>query len=159
MIRHPQNKAEWAGVVRLLQAYRNEFNDDTCFTSFEQELTDIEQIYAKGTHVKLVCVAVPEDILAGCVALKVFSPGVVEMKRLYVTPSHRGHHVGLMLAEAIIAVAIERGYQKMVLDTMIEMKAAQQLYRHLGFEVIPPYNHQDPEKVICFEKMLLPNRL
>ena len=42
----------------------------------------------------------------------------------------------------------------MILDTMMEMKAAQQLYHHLGFDVIPPYNHQDTSKIVCFEKKL-----
>jgi hypothetical protein len=44
----------------------------------------------------------------------------------------------------------------MVLDTMYEMLAAQQLYYSLGFRVIPPYNQQDESKVVCFEKFFNP---
>jgi hypothetical protein len=43
----------------------------------------------------------------------------------------------------------------MILDTMLEMRSAQALYRKLGFYVVAPYNHQDPAKVICFEKNLI----
>lgn len=42
----------------------------------------------------------------------------------------------------------------MILDTMMEMKAAQKLYASMGFQVIPPYNNQDTGKVVCFEKKL-----
>ncbi len=45
-------------------------------------------------------------------------------------------------------------YDRMILDTMVEMKAAQKLYEDLGFHVIEPYDQQDPSKVICFEKKL-----
>lgn len=42
----------------------------------------------------------------------------------------------------------------MILDTMLEMKAAQGLYQHLGFREIPPYQQQDSNKIVCFEKKL-----
>ena len=79
---------------------------------------------------------------------------VAEMKRLYVKPAHRGRHLGRILAERIIAVAKESGFDKIILDTMVEMKAAQQLYDQLGFTMMPPYDHQDPERIVCYEKQL-----
>ena len=135
-------------------AYESEFDDKTCFTSFEAELADIEKYYANDDKQKLIAVSNIDGTIVGCVAFRKLAPGVSEMKRLYVVPGYRGEKLGRMLAEAIIEKATSLGYQTMVLDTMMEMKAAQGLYRALGFENIPPYNFQQPLKVICFGKTL-----
>ena len=157
IIRKPQNKGEWDIVKGLLIDYKNEFDDDTCFTSFEAELMDIENLYAQEGNLKLVTVSEQNGEIVGCVAFRTHSPGVAEMKRLYVVPKCRGLQLGRRMAEAIIVEATTRGYKSMILDTMMEMKAAQQLYHDLGFVIIPPYNHQDTSKVICFEKNLKAN--
>ena len=72
------------------------------------------------------------------------------MKRLYVVPSHRRHKLGKLLAERIISKARQQGCNDMVLDTMMEMKAARKLYEQLGFIVIPPYSDQESRNVICY---------
>jgi putative acetyltransferase len=154
IIRTPQTDSEWNTVKELLQDYRSEFDDQTCFTSFEHEMENIVQYYADEDKLKLIAVDEISNTIIGCVALRTFSPGVAEMKRLYVVPSFRGHKIGNKLADAIIEKAIEKGYHAMVLDTMYEMLAAQQLYYSLGFHVIPPYSQQDESKVVCFEKIL-----
>jgi putative acetyltransferase len=154
VIRSPESAKEWKEVKRLLLDYKAEFNDDTCFTSFEAEIADIENLYARDDHFKLIAVSVPDGTIVGCVAFRALAPDIAEMKRMYVVPGYRGQQLGRKLAEAIISKAVERGYQKMVLDTMMEMKAAQQLYHDLGFVIIPPYDDQDTSKVICFEKEL-----
>jgi len=154
IIRSPETSEEWATVKRMLLDYRGEFDDQTCFTSFEEEMDNIEQYYADHDKIKLIVVDDSTDTIAGCVAMRSFSPEVAEMKRLYVVPSYRGEKLGRKLAEAIIEKAVEQGYHSMILDTMYEMQAAQQLYYSLGFHTIPPYHHQDESKVICFEKIL-----
>jgi putative acetyltransferase len=154
IIRSPESSLEWATVKRLLQDYRGEFDDESCFTSFEEETDNIEQYYADHDKIKLIVVDESNQTIAGCVALRSYTPEVAEMKRLYVVPGYRGYKLGRKLAEAILDRAVEQGYHSMVLDTMYEMQAAQQLYYSLGFHVIPPYNQQDESKVVCFEKIL-----
>lgn len=154
-IRLPQSPEEWAMVKKLLIDYRGEFDDQTCFTSFEQEMDNIERYYSEEDKVKLIALDEEKGNIVGCVAMRSFAPGVCEMKRLYVVPSYRGFKLGRKLAEAIIEKAAEQGYHSMLLDTMNEMQAAQQLYYNLGFHTISPYNNQDESKVICFEKQLI----
>lgn len=109
----------------------------------------IQSLYSKPGKVKLIALTEDGEI-AGCVAYQEFAPGIAEMKRLYVTPQHRRHHLGRMLTEAIIRLAREKGYQQIYLDTMPVMKAAQSLYQQLGFQIIPPYNHQELNGMICY---------
>lgn len=153
-IRPPQSRQEWDEVIRLLVAYRDEFNNDACFSSFEAEMAHIESLYAQEGLLKLIAVSETDGEIVACIAYRTFEPGVAEMKRLYVKPAHRGRHLGRILAETIIAIARQRGFDKIILDTMVEMKTAQQLYHQLGFTIMPPYDHQNPERIVCYEKKL-----
>lgn len=117
-------------------------------------MAHIESLYAQEGLLKLIAVSATDGEIVACIAYRTFEPGVAEMKRLYVKPAHRGRQLGRILAETIIAKATERGFNKIILDTMVEMKAAQQLYHQLGFHMIPPYYDQDPERIVCYEKQL-----
>lgn len=154
IIRPPQSRKEWETVRNLLIDYREEFDDKTCFTSFDEELENLQGHYADPRKYKLIAVELPGNKIVGCVGLRTIEPGVGEMKRLYVIPSHRGLHLGSMLAEDIISIAIKMKHHTMLLDTMNEMQDAQRLYKRLGFELIDPYDDQDTSKLVCYGKKL-----
>lgn len=153
-IRPPATSSEWKVVRQLLIDYRNEFDDETCFTSFEEEFNNLEAVYTEAGKWKLIVVEETSQKIVGCVGVRTLSPGVAEMKRLYVIPSHRGLHLGKRLAEEIIELVKKNHYDRMLLDTMLEMKDAQRLYERLGFRIVGAYDHQDLSKLICFEKEL-----
>jgi ribosomal protein S18 acetylase RimI-like enzyme len=64
---------------------------------------------------------------------------IFEMKRLFVLPRLHGKGVGRALVHELLNQARSAGYTKMQLETNIKQKAAQGLYRNIGFEEIPPY--------------------
>ena len=102
----------------------------------------------------MIAVDEAEGVIMGCIAMQEFAPGITEMKRLYVVPEYRGEKIGKQLVEALIRVAAENGYEKIWLDTMMEMTTAQKLYERLGFNIIGPYHDQDTSRMICYEKQL-----
>jgi putative acetyltransferase len=153
----------FAALAALFREYQAHINVDLCFQGFDAELADLPKLYAPPHGAAFIAYALqpPADsmslpvvqssselarqaqspgVAVGCVALKLVEPGVCEMKRLYVQPAFQAAGMGRMLATAVIARARELGYARMRLDTLATMRAAQALYRTLGFVDIAPYN-------------------
>jgi putative acetyltransferase len=117
-------------VRELLREYADSLEVDLAFQDFESELADPLGFY------EVVLLAE-----GGCVALRRIDERTCEMKRLYVRPAARGSGLGRLLAEAVIAAARARGYERMLLDTLPTMAAAKRLYESLGFRETTPYRH------------------
>lgn len=133
-----------AEVVRgLLREYADAIGVDLSFQDFDSEVADPLGFY------ELVLLAGD-----GCVALRRIDERTCEMKRLYVRPRARGGGLGRRLAEAVIDEARGRGYERMLLDTLPTMGAAQALYRSLGFRETEPYRH-NPVAGAAFMELLL----
>lgn len=127
----------------LLREYADAVGVDLSFQDFDSEVADPLGFY------ELVLLA--ED---GCVAIRRIDERTCEMKRLYVRPEARGSGLGRRLAEAVIAEARGRGYERMLLDTLPTMGAAQALYRLLGFRETEPYRH-NPVPGAAFMELFL----
>jgi ribosomal protein S18 acetylase RimI-like enzyme len=65
------------------------------------------------------------------------SPDEVHVRMLAVAPEARGRGIGRALMEGAIATARRLGRSRVTLHTGDQMAAAQNLYRHLGFERLP----------------------
>jgi putative acetyltransferase len=127
-----------AEIHTLLLEYSQQLGVDLCFQNFQQELEGLPGAYASPTGRLLL--AMVDDEVAGCIALRKLDDDTCEMKRLYVRPGFRGHGLGRKLAERILKEAREIGYSRMRLDTLPGiMDEAIKLYRSLGFVEIPPY--------------------
>ncbi len=77
---------------------------------------------------------------AGCGALRTFSPGIGEIKRMWVSPEARGLGVGRKLLESLERTARERKLRAVRLDTHSSLAAALRLYQTSGYREIPRYN-------------------
>ena len=135
----PDSPELWAVARRLVEEYAASLDIDLGFQDFQDEITSLRRAYGPPDGAFLL--AEQDGMCIGCVALRKFSQGTCEMKRLYVSPNGRGQGVGRTLAECITSEARRLGYARMLLDTLPSMREAHRLYAALGFKPIPAYRY------------------
>lgn len=125
---------------QIFREYETWIDLDLCFQGFEAELANLPGKYSAPDG--RLFLAMSDEKIAGCVALRKLEDGICEMKRLFVRDEFRGQKIGISLIEKIIATAQEIGYQKLRLDTYPpKMQKAVGLYESYGFREIAPYYH------------------
>jgi GNAT superfamily N-acetyltransferase len=70
-------------------------------------------------------------------------PGIVELAKMAVTPSHRGRGLGARLGRAVIDYARAQGATRVYLETNSALANAIRLYERLGFRHAPFLAHSD----------------
>lgn len=80
-----------------------------------------------------------EQHLVAMGGLRRHNPGVVEIKRVYVRPTHRKAKLGATIVQRLLADARTFGYTRVKLDTAPFMHAAHRLYESAGFRDCAPY--------------------
>ena len=93
------------------------------------------------------------DEIIGTVAVKRLSDDVCELKGMYIYKKYHGQGFGRRLAETAVNFARERGFGKMVLDTVSTYENALRLYEKLGF--VPTERYNDNQKADVFMSMEL----
>ena len=124
-------------VRALSHEYASSLTIDLSFQGFARELAGLHGEYA-APHGTLLLGRVG-GAAAGCVAVRPWKDRTCEMKRLYVRDSFKGQGLGRVLAEHAIEWAHRAGYERMLLDTLPSMAAAQRPYEDLGFREVAPY--------------------
>ena len=100
-----------------------------------------------------VVVVYDADEPVGCGAFKPYSDSIVEIKRMYVRPAHRGKQVGVLILNELERWAGELGYDECILETGHKQEAAVRLYQNSGYQVIPNYDqYVGVDNSICMKK-------
>lgn len=147
-----QGEEDLREVRKLCEEYADSLEIDLDFQGFKGELAGLPGAYAAPEGCLLL--ALWKRQVAGCVALRKFSPGICEMKRLYTKPQLRGLGIGRALCAEVIHRARQLGYQRMRLDTLPSMEKARSLYGSLGFREIGPYRFNPVEGASFMELAL-----
>jgi GNAT superfamily N-acetyltransferase len=155
-----ENSEQIAIARELMVEYSTKLGVDLCFQGFEEEMRVLPGKYAPPSGRLLL--ALWDGKPAGVIALRPMgkkTEGLCEMKRLFVRPEFRGHGIGRLLAECVIAEAAEIGYKRMRLDTMPgKMDSAIAMYRELGFTETEPY-YKTPVSQTLFMELALDSRV
>src|SRR4051812_44909873 len=87
----------------------------------------------------LFLVAEVDGVPAGCGAWRVYPPGGVEIKRVYVAPAFRRRSLAQVLMSALERSAARAGHGSVVLNTGDRQPEALALYGALGYVPVPGY--------------------
>ena len=126
-------------IRALFKEYNDSLGFDLSFQNFDKEFAELPGKYTPPEGRLLL--AIYDEKIAGCVALRKFENDICEMKRLYVRKEFRRKGIGKALSLAIINAAREIGYSYMKLDTVPWMREAITPYHSLGFSDISAYRY------------------
>ena len=140
--------AAWACLERYFEELAARFPEgfDWC-SDGGVELDD----YLPPAGVFLVAQILGEP--AGCGALRTFSPGVGEIKRMWVDSAARGLGVGARILAELERHAAGFGVRTLRLETNRSLQEAQALYRRSGYAEVKAFN-DEPYAHHWFEKAL-----
>lgn len=114
--------------------------------NYDEEVENLEMKYGMpwGRLYLLLC----DGRIAGSIGLKKFDEESCEIKRLYIRPEFRGHHLSDILLKKFIDDAREIGYKYILLDTFPFLESAIHIYKKLGFYEIESYNNSPMDNLI-----------
>ena len=143
---------EYAAAEKLFREYAAWLNIDLCFQSFEEELRQLDEMYALPNGG--IFLMKEEELFTGCIAVRRKDAETAELKRMYIQPAYRRAGAGNMLLQKALSLAKELGYKKIRLDTLATMVPAISLYKKVGFYEIEPYYFNPEKNAVFFEKLL-----
>jgi GNAT superfamily N-acetyltransferase len=94
-----------------------------------------------------------DDTPIGCGAVWEMEPGIAEIRRMWIVPSHHGRGLGRRMLEALEEAAVGLGCHTARLDSMQVLEAAVAMYRSQGYVEIESYN-ANPNADIWLERDL-----
>jgi hypothetical protein len=138
-ILHACFPADADAVVTIFREYVLSPSVNLDFQDYENEFKGLPGKYAEPDG--RILLAWDHEVVVGCAALRRVNSTTCELKRVYVRPGARGHHLGRLLVERMISEARAENYATMCLDVLPEFVAAQQLYASLGFHPAPAVSY------------------
>lgn len=111
--------------------------------------------FNKIHDIKYVVVAYDDQQPVSCGAIKEFSPGVMEVKRMFTLFAFRGKGIASKVLNELERWAGELGFQKCILETGVKQPEAIRLYQKNNYTRIPNFGqYAGVDNSVCFEKSL-----
>jgi GNAT superfamily N-acetyltransferase len=111
--------------------------------------------FNKLDAIKYVVVAYIENGPVGCGAIKEYSPGVMEVKRMFVPEHRRSQGIASAVLTELENWARELKAGQCILETGVKQPEAIRLYEKNGYQPVPNYGpYAGVENSVCFEKDL-----
>ena len=125
--------ADDAGAIRaVVVAVMSEYGLSSDLDGNDGDLRDFIAAYRERGGSFRVVASIEGDIV-GCGGLYPIDEQQAEIRRMYLLPHARGLGIGRKLLEDLIALATERHFERVVLETASVLKEAIALYRSRGF--------------------------
>ncbi len=117
---------------------------------------DFYNQFNKIDMIQHAVVAYNGEEAVGCGAVKEYSIDIMEVKRMYVPPQHRGKGFATIVLKELENWCRELGYKKCILETGKKQPEAIELYKKNSYHIIPNYGqYENVANSVCFEKDLI----
>lgn len=120
-------------IVAIVHAVLTEYGLTPEPSTTDSDIEDVERSYFARGGVFEVLTDGSGRIL-GTAALRPYSDGMAELRKMYFLPELRGRGFGRAALLRMIAKARARGFRQIYLDTASSMKEAISLYESVGFK-------------------------
>ncbi|MCH4823104.1 GNAT family N-acetyltransferase [Gramella lutea] len=119
---------------------------------------DFYDQFNKLDKIKHVVLLYKENTPVACGAIKKYSEGIVEIKRMFVLPGERNKGYASKILRILELWASELGYTKCILETGKRQTEAIGLYTRNNYKRINKYSpYENMENSLCFAKTLNKN--
>lgn len=146
IVRTNSENPDFIGLVKCLDAHLAE--RDGKDHSFYAQFNKVDKI-------KHVIVVYESGKPIACGTIKEYSPGTMEIKRMYTVPESRGKGIASKILRELEQWATELSCIRCILETGKKQPEAIALYRRNGYKSIPNYGqYSGVENSVCFEKQL-----
>lgn len=133
-----------AGVVAVIRSVFEEYGMTFDLEDWDADLQDIVANYAGRGGCFFVLLE--DDRVIGTVGAVPVDATTCELKRLYVSPTHRGGRHGRRLIEQTLTWAADEGFRSVTLWSDVRFDTAHEVYRRLGFRQIGERTVEDIDR-------------
>ncbi|MFW9786456.1 MAG: GNAT family N-acetyltransferase [Candidatus Thorarchaeota archaeon] len=127
-------------VSKILKEIHNIDLGSSSDRSVQEYVTEyLEEYINIEPHTGIVFILEIAGRAEGMGALMQLEPGIGEIKRMFIRPTHRGQNFGRLLLTKLIEKGKELGFSRLRLETSETFKAARHLYKSMGFHDIRKY--------------------
>jgi putative acetyltransferase len=132
----PIQRSDNAAMANIIRKTLEEFSANKCGTVYFDDTTDHLFELFQSTPLSVYFVAERDGVViggAGVFPTQDLPEGTCELVKMYLSANARGMGLGRYMIERCLAIAKEKGFTSVYLETMPELKKAVSVYEKFGF--------------------------